>query len=141
MSSGDNGWKLTGSRDARIELPACGWSPNAARTAVREVLATWGLDDPEHLVELVATELVSNVVRHVGEDFCLSISADGAIVTLTVQDPSPELPVRRIPDEHGGRGLFIIEAVSASWGVDEIRDDGKRVWARLDLPEPTAADG
>jgi len=125
--------EVTGNRDGRIELPARGWSTNAARTAVREALSAWGLDDPEHLVELVATELVSNVVRHVGEDFCLSISADGAIITLTVQDPSPELPARRIPDEHSGRGLFIIEAVSASWGVDEIRDDGKRVWARLDL--------
>ena len=133
MPHNGNGWKATGTRDARIELPARGWSMNAARTAVREALSTWGLDDPEHLVELVAAELVSNVVRHVGQDFCLNISADGNIITLTVQDPSPELPVRRIPDEHGGRGLVIIDAVSVSWGVDEIRDDGKRVWARLDL--------
>jgi anti-sigma regulatory factor (Ser/Thr protein kinase) len=133
MSHGGNGWKATGNRNVRIELPPRGWSLNAARNAVRDALTRWGLDDPEHLVELVATELVSNAVRHVSEDFCLSISADGAVITLTVQDPSPEPPVRRTPDQRGGRGLSIVEAVAASWGVDNVRDDGKRVWARLDL--------
>jgi anti-sigma regulatory factor (Ser/Thr protein kinase) len=127
-----------GSSDPHIELqlPARGWSLNAARTAVRNALTTWGLGNPEklHLTELVATELVSNVVRHVGDDFTLRISADGATITLEVHDPSPAIPIRRTPDRHGGRGLAIVEAVSASWGFDRFRGDGKRVWARLDFP-------
>jgi hypothetical protein len=56
-----------------------------------------------------------------------------ALITLVVQDLSSIVPVGRIPDGDGGRGLWIVEAASASRGVDEVRDDGKRVWARLDL--------
>jgi serine/threonine-protein kinase RsbW len=121
-------------RHAQVQLTAGPWSSTAAQIAVRQALTDWGLTDPERLQlsQLIATELVANAVRHVGEDFTLQIAADGHTITLAVHDPSPTVPVRRVPDEHGGRGLMIVEGFSTSWGYDRYRDDGKRVWARLD---------
>jgi anti-sigma regulatory factor (Ser/Thr protein kinase) len=121
-------------RHAQVQLTAGRWSLTAAQMSVRQALTDWGFTDPERLQlsQLIATELVANAVRHVGEDFTLQIAADARTVTLAVHDPSPVLPVRRAPDEHGGRGLMIVERLCASWGYDTYRDDGKRVWARLD---------
>lgn len=40
-----------------------------------------------------------------------------------------------LDDRRGsGRGLRIVEALSASWGVEDIPDDGKTVWARIGTP-------
>ena len=121
-------------RHAHVQLSARSWSLATAQDTVCHVLTSWGFIDPERLqlAQLIATELVANAIRHVGEDFTLQISADGTAVTLAVHDPSPAAPVRRIPDEHGGRGLLIIERFATAWGYHHYRGDGKRVWAKLD---------
>ena len=36
-------------------------------------------------------------------------------------------------DDVGGRGLPLVSALSAAWGV-QLADDGKVVWAELDVP-------
>jgi hypothetical protein len=45
------------------------------------------------------------------------------------------------PDAQGGRGRFLVDALSARHGVNEIPDDGKEVWAVVepDRPQDRAA--
>ena len=52
------------------------------------------------------------------------------MVTVVVLDPSPEGPVRRDApaDSDQGRGLQIVEALSAHWGWRH-QDSGKAVFA------------
>ena len=50
-------------------------------------------------------------------------------VTLAVADGSSVVPRRRRPDDSGGRGIAVIEGLSARWGVHD--HCGKRVWVEL----------
>jgi hypothetical protein len=54
---------------------------------------------------------------------------------VCVQDQSHHRPRMRQPasDDTGGRGLTILDALSADWGCQLLPDQsGKIVWARLD---------
>jgi anti-sigma regulatory factor (Ser/Thr protein kinase) len=90
-------------------------------------------------VLLVASELVSNAVRHSGAaaaadadpfDVQWQLGADEVVVR--VQDPSPEPPRLLPPDalRPGGRGLAIVSAIARDWGVQQLAT-GKQVWARV----------
>jgi anti-sigma regulatory factor (Ser/Thr protein kinase) len=88
---------------------------------------------------LVATELVANVVDHADTDCVLTVSMDGAGLRIEVRDFYRCLPPRPRPiDLHAlrGRGLQVVSALSARWGVSEF-DDGKSVWAEL----PVSSEG
>jgi anti-sigma regulatory factor (Ser/Thr protein kinase) len=98
---------------------------------------------------LLVAELVANVVDHVGADHPLELVAevvDGGLC-LSVADHSPTLPVLRRPDvvSPRGRGMVLVHALSARWGV-EVHPWGKRVWLQLCADdvgaraEPTAGD-
>ena len=40
------------------------------------------------------------------------------------------------PDAEGGRGRFLVDALSSRHGVMEIPDDGKEVWAVIEPGRP-----
>ncbi|MGW8884985.1 SpoIIE family protein phosphatase [Streptomyces sp. NPDC055749] len=106
-----------------------------ARAALRHSLEHWGLGALADDVEVAAGELLGNVLLH---------TEGGAVVTLEVllepdrrvrlwvNDRSSARPHRRTPGEAAtsGRGLMMIEAVAARWGV-EPRGDGKAVWCEF----------
>jgi anti-sigma regulatory factor (Ser/Thr protein kinase) len=107
---------------------------------VRERLRAWsqevGLGPPtaDHLV-LVASELVTNVVRHCDGGVVVSVVRGAHDVLLEVGDGSPAEPHRathRSPLATGGRGLVVVEALARSWGAGAA-GSGKVVWARLPL--------
>jgi anti-sigma regulatory factor (Ser/Thr protein kinase) len=88
---------------------------------------------------LVATELVTNAVRHslCGEDDFLTVcvTRDGRL-RISVLDPggsgrSAEIADR--PIELGGLGLKVVDQLASAWGT-ERRADGYTVWAELELP-------
>jgi hypothetical protein len=58
--------------------------------------------------------------------------AGSRAVAVIVTDPSPKPPVKRHPAAHTahGRGLHIVEALSARWGW-RPEDPGKAVYAIL----------
>lgn len=118
-------------REARFRL-----DPEAARIPeVRELLsrlvASWRLDSAvaEADVQLLATELATNAVRHAGTPFTVTIRYLGTALRVEVNDESPVLPVRRDPDPEdiSGRGMVLVAALASAWGV-EPADDGKSVW-------------
>jgi anti-sigma regulatory factor (Ser/Thr protein kinase) len=112
---------------SRLALDALDDSVPVARRQARLAVLSWGFGrDFAAVVELVASELVTNAVlasqalnTDPSSPICAWLRADGGQVTVAVWDASPELPVREadVPvDAEGGRGLALVEAVSERWG-------------------------
>jgi len=125
-------------------------SGRLARTFIDEHwCASHGGDDRQH-VHLLATELVTNAVRHGGPPITLSMQCRGKHgVLLSVSDGSCEPPEHRDVEAQawGGRGVRLVDLLSADWGVEHHHVDGvhdrmestegseltqgKTVWCRL----------
>ncbi|WNZ10013.1 SpoIIE family protein phosphatase [Streptomyces sp. 11x1] len=136
---------LTGDRMASWSLLD---DPRAARQArhhVREQLAAWGLDALAPTTELLASELVGNVVRHARGPVRLRLLHGSALV-CEVFDGSLTMPrIRRAGDtDEGGRGLQLITALSQRWGT-RYTATGKCIWTEQSLtdtdPRSTALSG
>ena len=112
-------------------------SAAAARDLISEALDVWHLPQLADTATLVLTELVSNAIRHAqGEGMRVNVTRlTEQRVRVSVLDRDCTLPQiqDQDPDEERGRGLFIVNAESASWGVD-LLPGGKRVWADLEAP-------
>jgi anti-sigma regulatory factor (Ser/Thr protein kinase) len=82
--------------------------------------------------ELIASELVTNAIRHGAPPVILEITCDGETVQVGVSDTSPDLPALRQAgdDDEDGRGLRIVDVLSDSHGVD-VLESHKTVWARI----------
>lgn len=115
-----------------LELPAQAKAVPEVRRAVRRHLGAGS--SPE--VELCVSELLTNVVRHVGEG--TPVTVEVSPTRVAVSDPDPHgLPAslqQQDPGAESGRGLVLLAAVSARWGVTR-RPDGKTVWCELE-PAP-----
>jgi anti-sigma regulatory factor (Ser/Thr protein kinase) len=87
-------------------------------------------EDDRWRVEMIVTELVTNAVKHgPGGPVEIAISAGGSGVRGEIADPGTGINrgklARRRATEEGGRGLFLVDALSDSWGLS---DGGSRVW-------------
>ncbi|MEO3975619.1 ATP-binding protein [Streptomyces sp. CAU 1734] len=92
-------------------------------------------------VALVVAELTSNAVLHgrvPGMDFVLRLVRDDerGVIRVEVSDAHPGLPARVAPrpDEDHGRGMLLVDALAASWGVRDGAGSGKTVWAECAQP-------
>jgi serine/threonine-protein kinase RsbW len=121
-----------------VRLPAVPASAAALRSHLTADLAELPLspaliDD----VVLVATELVTNAIRHgeplsggqvtvtwqvVDREVLIRVTDGGAASRPRVRHPSPR--------ETSGRGLALVEALATRWGVDDT-PNGTTVWAAL----------
>ena len=120
------------------QLPSVVTSPQLARAFLRATLETWKLDGFGGVTELLVSELVANVVTHVGAPMTLRVQRSPSTMRVEIDDPSSEVPVVRHPDaadEHG-RGVLLVDQLSNAWGVDP-RTDGKTVWFELDVSTAT----
>ncbi|BFO18066.1 hypothetical protein SHKM778_44540 [Streptomyces sp. KM77-8] len=110
------------------------WSPTAcssARSVIRDVLGRWDLDDLVPTAELLASELVSNALRHASGPLRLTLERVSGLRCL-VSDGSADLPrpADAGPDDEGGRGLLLVDMLAARWGC-EVGPEGKNVWFEL----------
>jgi anti-sigma regulatory factor (Ser/Thr protein kinase) len=106
-----------------------------ARFYVRAALAYHHLGGYSDDAETVASELIANAVAHAPAPvvtLALTWMERSMALGIVVTDPSPLPPVKRAPtkDAEHGRGLHIVEALSARWGW-QPRDPGKAVYAIL----------
>jgi len=101
----------------------------AARETARERCAQWGITSLADSAEIVACELVSNAVRHVGDRFEFSMALRKRYLHVSVRDGSRAVPRMGWGD---GRGLLLVDAMSVMWGSTPV-PDGKVVWATLRL--------
>lgn len=121
---------------ARITVPCDSLAP----VAVRRQLAAlpdlgWVLGD----AMLVATELVTNALRH---SMCqeqdrldVAVSRNADHVRICVRDPGTSGGTARIVAENdwfGGLGLRIVEQLATHWGSNR-GPNGYEVWAQLPL--------
>ncbi len=107
----------------------------ALRRAMRLHLDIWGLHDVTDEAQLCVSELASNVITHVGPGTpaTLAVSMNGVHLRIEVHDPD----TRALPtlldvnaDSEAGRGMTLVDAVAARWGV-QLRLDRKVTWCEL----------
>ncbi|GAA2621357.1 ATP-binding protein [Streptomyces axinellae] len=114
------------------------------RRIVVAQLRYWRLGPLIDAAVLGVTELLANVHRYAGADkHCrVELALSWGRLTVSVHDHDPRLPSVRSPANApvtspertaaGGRGLALVAAVSASWGMRARRDgSGKTVWFAL----------
>ena len=117
----------------RVDLSA----PGKARQAVDFV----GGDLPSeklHAARLLASELVSNSVKHGSETdpmIGFLIEVDRNRLRVEVRDAASGSPHANTPSEGGGYGLIFVEQLSSRWET-ERQDDGNLTWFEIDLPAP-----
>lgn len=108
-------------------------APGLARRAVRDL--AFG-EPPASDLMLAVTELVTNSVRHadLASDASLEMRVFRQVdhVRIEVCDPGVGFRIApRASDDHGGRGLMIVDAVAQRWGIE--RDGHTCVWFEMAL--------
>lgn len=137
------GWPLS----AHLPLGALPTAVPCARGYTRVILDEWNLASLDDPAELIVSELVTNSVQATADKdgrprygetglpvVHLRLASDHARVLIEVWDSVPGAPAARQagPDEEGGRGLALVEALSDHWGWTTMPDwPGKAVWAEL----------
>jgi PAS domain S-box-containing protein len=111
---------------------------NMIRTAGRALGAAERTDE----IELVADELITNVLLHTEGPATVTmrqLQEGDRRLRVEVEDAASALPRRREAGESGmsGRGLMLVDQLSDLWGV-EPRGRGKCVWSEFLVPEQGA---
>ena len=118
-------------REARLRVSSDPAVARELRLLLRRLLASWRIDErvSGDDVELLATEVMANAIRHAGTSATAIVRFLGPRLRIEVGDGSRELPVRRevTLESEGGRGVPLVDALSDSWGVIAT-ETGKRVW-------------
>lgn len=142
------------SGDITVALRAEHASAGIARDLAAVTLRAWELDELCDPVTLVASELVTNAVRHGAPPVegasgsprwarrwlvFVRLVRGGSGVMCLVSDPSDRAPVRSQPDDlsDSGRGLHVVAGHSHRWGWAPCCGGGKMVWALFANPKPT----
>jgi anti-sigma regulatory factor (Ser/Thr protein kinase) len=121
------------------QLPALESSATVARAFLRSTLETWQLDGFGEVTEVLTSELVTNVVRHVGSPMTLRALRQPSSIRVEVEDSSSDTPFARDakPLDETGRGLLLVAALADEWGVTQHGDHGKTVWFEIDVTTAT----
>ncbi|MFH8608674.1 ATP-binding protein [Streptomyces sp. NPDC018029] len=109
------------------------------RRTLRLILSLHCLPQLSDMAELLATELVSNAVRHTKGPAALRVRyRDGVLrVGAWDADPTPPATPPRAADagEEQGRGLDLVRACADGWGWypgdPRATEPGKHVWCEL----------
>jgi anti-sigma regulatory factor (Ser/Thr protein kinase) len=124
-------------RTASLDLPPTPASVPAARHLVMELLWVWDVPHDREDAALLVTELVANVVDHVGGEanLTLELSVSEDWLRIAVVDGSSIRPVVQelSRDRPRGRGLRLVQAIADRWGSED-HEGGKRVWLEMRPP-------
>ncbi|MCA1689866.1 MAG: ATP-binding protein [Actinobacteria bacterium] len=116
------------SPDLVLDLPATPAAPRLARQAVERLPVD---ENQLPTVTLLASELVTNAVRHAGTDRPIRLEAvlTARRLRVCVTDEGRGFSPLAQPqpaEEDGGYGLFLVEQLANQWGVA-----GRTVWFEL----------
>ncbi|MFI5495648.1 ATP-binding protein [Actinoplanes sp. NPDC051859] len=125
-------------RRLRVRLRPVPDACRQVRHLVTQACTAWQVRELAATVNLVATELVANVVRHAHTTMEFTLGLRDGRMCLTVRDGSRQLPRPKAPGvaEAGGRGLHLVRELTDAWGVLPV-PDGKVVWTKLTAGAPS----
>jgi anti-sigma regulatory factor (Ser/Thr protein kinase) len=111
-------------------MGALATAPRTARMHLRDTVKEWGLPEMIEDGELIASELVTNVVRRAHDPLTgkpvyvsdrlpvlqFGLFSDRRVLLISVWDQFADPPVRRVAmaDDESGRGLMMVGSISAS---------------------------
>lgn len=116
-------------------------SVTAARRFATDVLSNVS-PEVTATVELLVSELATNCIRHTDSAFDLTIIQSGREIRVEATDyDDVGKPTMRSPEptEPSGRGLRIVDALAAAWGVEHRSAHGKTVWFTVVASAPDRA--
>jgi anti-sigma regulatory factor (Ser/Thr protein kinase) len=124
---------------ASLVLRAVPESAGAARRFIADMCTAAKLDEDDcSLAALLTSELVTNAIKYGGSRAVLEAHTPGGVMRVSVRDDNPDLPAAGAPPDltaENGRGLLLVQALAARWGVEDLAGDGKVVWFELDLSD------
>jgi anti-sigma regulatory factor (Ser/Thr protein kinase) len=126
---------------ASRSFPPTPESVGRARRFAARTLASWGAQQLEDDVRVVASELATNALLHARTEFTLGITLDGDLLRLTLADGSAAQPrMRRFDSAESttGRGLRMVAELAQAWGVEKD-GAGKAVWCEFRIVSAPAA--
>lgn len=103
-------------------------SVSTARSFVAAMLETWDCDDPDRVVDLLTSEIVSNAVRKAeGAVRVVAVRIGDDALRVEASDDHPDIPTRQRPEGHeqGARGILLVQALALRWGV--VREEQHKV--------------
>ena len=117
-------------------------SVGRVRQFATRTLASWGAQQLEDDVRVVASELATNALLHARTEFTLGLTLDGDRLRVILADGSSVQPrMRRFDSTESttGRGLRMVAALAQAWGVE--KDGlGKAVWCEFRVVSASAAE-
>ncbi|SER97746.1 hypothetical protein SAMN05216199_1655 [Pedococcus cremeus] len=118
---------------AELVLPRHPASVGAARRFLGRTCEEWHLEGCVDAGSLVVSELAANAVQHTVDQIRVTLVSDGSTLRIGVRDQTRDAPATVAADIESlnGRGLVVVEALSASCGALPTGDGGKLVWARI----------
>jgi anti-sigma regulatory factor (Ser/Thr protein kinase) len=131
---------MADSGEHSITLPADYASVKKARDFVKEMVAGH-VDDPAEVL-LMTSELVSNVVGHVGSEVAITVR-EGPVVRIEVHNHEAATAAfrdlvhnspRPADASPSGRGLGLVRSLASKVGLDDDADGGKVVWFEWERP-------
>ncbi|MCM3266475.1 ATP-binding protein [Streptomyces thermoviolaceus] len=110
-----------------------------SRRTLRLILTMHGLIRLVDLAELLATELISNAVRHTKGPAALRVRWSAGVQRIGAWDadpapPEPPVPLEQVAEAEEGRGLALVKACADLWGWQPLSREGNRgkvVWCEL----------
>jgi DNA-binding NarL/FixJ family response regulator len=122
--------------EATLDLPHEVTSVATARRFVAQQVTGWQAEQLLDEAMLVASELATNAITHADSPCRIRLSLTAATLRIDVIDAgsgTPEPQPADLTAEHG-RGLGMVAAVAAAWGMEALPGEGKLVWAELKRP-------
>ncbi|MFF6998446.1 ATP-binding protein [Streptomyces sp. NPDC008313] len=118
-----------------VEFTASKEEVGALRRRVRNHLEASGLRNLVDEAQLCVSELVANVITHVGvgTPARLAVLTSGDVLRIEVHDPDTRALPILVPadvEAEGGRGMTLVDAVTDRWGV-RLLADRKVTWCEL----------
>lgn len=122
-------------------------APAAARREVVQTLKDWGEPDLIDIAELLVSELVTNSIRATGTTvparrytdlhdvnrvvLRLRLESTELVISVWDGDPDPPSPKPCDVEAETGRGLQLVQGMSARWGWYPAYPGGKVTWATV----------
>ena len=103
----------------RVRLTTDPASAGEARGHVRAAICAWRIPVDVDTALLLTSELVTNAIRAAaGGRVTLAIRCARGRLRVEVHDrsPAPPVPAAAPADAEAGRGLVLVDALSADWG-------------------------